>query len=104
MLLESARETLKTHLHQLEIGYKKAVNDHLASLTKHQRIRHIKVRCEKKIELYQSAQRVFVPRLARALPLTQTAGIKLYEQLISIIGADSDYNIISKGAGVCVCE
>jgi hypothetical protein len=71
LLLES--ETLKTHLHQLEIGYKKAVNDHLASLTKHQRIRHIKVRCEKKIELYQSAQRVFVPLSSRA-PINADSG------------------------------
>jgi hypothetical protein len=75
LLLESERETLKTHLHQLEIGYKKAVNDHLASLTKHQRIRHIKVRCEKKIELYQSAQRVFVPGLARSrAPINADSG------------------------------
>jgi len=103
LLLESERETLKTHLHQLEIGYKKAVNDHLASLTKHQRIRHIKVRCEKKLNSI-SRRREFLSlgSLARALPLTQTAGIKLYEQLISIIGADSDYNIISLER-VCVC-
>jgi hypothetical protein len=42
-----------------------------------------------------SRRREFLSLSARALPLTQTAGIKLYEQLISIIGSDSDYNIIS---------